>query len=60
MEIVIFFSRFLFAALILFISDLSGIKDERVIKVPVELVIEIDNEHNQRANAAGLINPDQN
>jgi len=51
---VIFFSRFLFTALVLFISDFTGVKDEIIIKVPADLVAQIDIEH--RAYA-GLMNP---
>jgi hypothetical protein len=58
----IFFSRFLFTALTLFICDFIGVKYEKLIKVPADLVTQIDIEHNQRAIAArgGLINPYQN
>jgi len=47
----------LFTALILFITDFTGAKEEQVLKVPADLVARIDIEH--RAYA-GLMNPNLN
>jgi hypothetical protein len=47
----------LFTALVLFITDFTGVKEEQIIKVPADLVARIDIEH--RAYA-GLMNPNMN